>query len=69
MIMEIDKEKQIVEMLEDINEKLEIISAKMKKCPERSEIIKHREDLEIIQANLKKVRASSDDNLLLFKKD
>ena len=69
MIMENDKEKQIVEMLEDINEKLKVISAKMKNSPERSEIIKHREDLEIIQANLKKVTASRDDNLLLFKKD
>jgi len=67
--MKIDKEKQILEMLEDINEKLNIISSNMKSSPERSEIIQYREELKKIQANLEKAASNEDDNLLLFKKD
>ena len=69
MIMKTDKEKQILEMLEDINEKLNIISTKMKNSREKSEIIQYKEELETIEANLKKLRTSREDNLLLFKKD
>ena len=69
MIMQSDKEKQILELLENINEKLSIISSTMKKSPARSEIIHYKEELKKIEDNLKKVGTGDHDNLLLFKKD
>ena len=69
MVMSKDKQNQILEMLEDINEKLNIISSNMKNSSVRSEIIQYKEELEKIQANLKKAKTGEYDNLLLFKKD
>lgn len=69
MVMSTDKETQILEMLEDINKKLNIISSNMKNSSVRSEIIQYKEELEKIQSNLKKAKTGEYDNLLLFKKD
>ena len=67
--MVMDKEKQVLEMLQDINKKLNAISSTMKNSPARSEIIHYKEELERIEANLKKTGTGEYDNLLIFKKD
>ena len=69
MFMNKEKEKQILEMLEDINEKLGVISSSMEQSPERSEIIQYKEELQQIHSKLQKNEAGVNNNLLLFKND